>query len=579
MALRIGDLTEATSFVGTDVIELSLAGSAGSRRVTGSNLRKQLFAGGTGFTSTDPINAGAASFTTISGTTGTFSSRVDSEVWRGIAGVGNMTIENNAGTALVTIAKSNGATTFLNNVTAVNLLGTGTAHTLGSNAGAGIAVSINSAAGNGRDIIWQSAGVPRWIMRITSTAESGANAGSNWELLARDDAGNHIATVFSVIRATGAVTLGAGITATTGAFSGAISCTNLTAGAANTIEWSGRSGLTSSADGIINLFNNAQSGFTRLNFGGTTAGFPSLVRSGVSLHVKLADNSALTSLEVAGLTAATGSYTSTITQTGGPDLAMQFVAAASGTFGAAKYFSWYRANGTTRKAYMGFAVGDDDDLHIVNEEAAGQIFIKTNATTAITVAANQATTFAAAATFSSTVGVTGLVTANGGLTVASGQTLTLTGVTVTGFSPTITAKAVRARLSANQSITTATNTKLNWDTELFDTDTFHDNVTNNTRLTVPVSGKYRIDVNVKWAGNATGSRTVRIQYSNGGVNVMDLENSPGNASNYSQAGSAVINMSSSEYVEIEVVQSSGGNLNVLGGAEGSTSVSMTYIGA
>lgn len=62
MALRIGDLSAATSFVGTDLFELSLAGSAGSRKVTGANLRTQLLAGGTGFTSTDPINAGIGTF-------------------------------------------------------------------------------------------------------------------------------------------------------------------------------------------------------------------------------------------------------------------------------------------------------------------------------------------------------------------------------------------------------------------------------------------------------------------------------------------------------------------------------------
>lgn len=62
MALRIDDLTATTTFVGTDEFELSLAGAAGSRKITGSNLRKQIFAGGTGFTSTDPINAGIGTF-------------------------------------------------------------------------------------------------------------------------------------------------------------------------------------------------------------------------------------------------------------------------------------------------------------------------------------------------------------------------------------------------------------------------------------------------------------------------------------------------------------------------------------
>jgi len=73
MALRISDLTAATSFVGTDLFEFSLAGAAGSRYSSGSNVRKQLLAGGTGFTATDPVNAGIA---TLAGGTVTTSQPV-----------------------------------------------------------------------------------------------------------------------------------------------------------------------------------------------------------------------------------------------------------------------------------------------------------------------------------------------------------------------------------------------------------------------------------------------------------------------------------------------------------------------
>ena len=55
--------------------------------------------------------------------------------------------------------------------------------------------------------------------------------------------------------------------------------------------WNGRSHLRSPSDGIIGLYNNAQSDFDRLQFGGTSASFPSLQRSGTSLKVRLADNS------------------------------------------------------------------------------------------------------------------------------------------------------------------------------------------------------------------------------------------------------------------------------------------------
>jgi hypothetical protein len=50
--------TAATSFVGTDEFEFQLASGGASKKVTGSNIRKQIFAGGTGFTSTDPLTCG-----------------------------------------------------------------------------------------------------------------------------------------------------------------------------------------------------------------------------------------------------------------------------------------------------------------------------------------------------------------------------------------------------------------------------------------------------------------------------------------------------------------------------------------
>lgn len=61
---------------------------------------------------------------------------------------------------------------------------------------------------------------------------------------------------------------------------------------------SGRSIIASSADGLIELFNTATTGFTRLNFGGVTSSFPAITRSGAAFSFTLADgtgNAAFTS--------------------------------------------------------------------------------------------------------------------------------------------------------------------------------------------------------------------------------------------------------------------------------------------
>jgi hypothetical protein len=53
-----------------------------------------------------------------------------------------------------------------------------------------VVVNFNGGAGSVRDFRWQSGGVDRMFMRLTSAAESGGNAGSNWNLQTRADDGS-----------------------------------------------------------------------------------------------------------------------------------------------------------------------------------------------------------------------------------------------------------------------------------------------------------------------------------------------------------------------------------------------------
>jgi hypothetical protein len=66
---------------------------------------------------------------------------------------------------------------------------------------------------------------------------------------------------------------------------------NLAVGATNSISFTGLSQFTAPSDGVIRLANNAGSDFNRLQFGGTTASFPSIKRSATALQFKLADDS------------------------------------------------------------------------------------------------------------------------------------------------------------------------------------------------------------------------------------------------------------------------------------------------
>jgi hypothetical protein len=67
------------------------------------------------------------------------------------------------------------------------------------------------------------------------------------------------------------------------------SASNITTSATGDILFLGRSHLRSSVDGVIELFNNAVTDFSRLSFGGTSAAFPALRRTGAQLDVVSAD--------------------------------------------------------------------------------------------------------------------------------------------------------------------------------------------------------------------------------------------------------------------------------------------------
>lgn len=82
------------------------------------------------------------------------------------------------------------------------------------------------------------------------------------------------------------------LTATTGVFSSTVSAASLTAAAAGAHAWTGRSQMSSPADGVIQILNAGATAASRLVIGGTTTGFPSIRANGAVLEVRLGDDSA-----------------------------------------------------------------------------------------------------------------------------------------------------------------------------------------------------------------------------------------------------------------------------------------------
>lgn len=88
-----------------------------------------------------------------------------------------------------------------------NRSNTFTANQTFGNGTAGIYVNTNGAAGSDRAFVFKTAGVTRWTFNCNTAAESGSNAGSNFELYRHADAGTYIDTVWSCNRATGVTNL------------------------------------------------------------------------------------------------------------------------------------------------------------------------------------------------------------------------------------------------------------------------------------------------------------------------------------------------------------------------------------
>lgn len=96
----------------------------------------------------------------------------------------------------------------------------------------------------------------------------------------------------------------------------------------------------------------------------------------------------------------------------------------------------------------------------------------------------------------------------------------------------------------------ATTAAITFDGEVFDTDTFHDNATNNTRLTIPTTGHYMIGGSVSYESGAGSTNITRItnngSFTNGWGYVRTSE-----TGFTSMHFSVVASLSATDFVELE----------------------------
>ena len=131
--------------------------------------------------------------------------------------------------------------------------------------------------------------------------------------------------------------------------------------------------------------------------------------------------------------------------------------------------------------------------------------------------------------------------------------------------------------SANQSISNSTETIITFDSEEFDTNTFHSTSSNTSRITIPAgkAGYYQVNFRCMFNDNAAGIRTMAI-FKNGSSIALSAEGT-GTSNRQTVTISQVISLAEADYLEMAVLQNSGGSLDLKGLLD--TNISISYLGA
>jgi hypothetical protein len=144
---------------------------------------------------------------------------------------------------------------------------------------------------------------------------------------------------------------------------------------------------------------------------------------------------------------------------------------------------------------------------------------------------------------------------------STGQVLTVASGVPSWATPASGATFVGANITgANVSVTNATATTVAFNAETYDTSAFHDNATNNSRITIPSgkAGYYMVTATGLWDANATGRRNLYVVKNGTIISNCEITAS---ASAYPSPNYAMpLSLSVGDYLQIQMYQTSGGTL-------------------
>ena len=162
---------------------------------------------------------------------------------------------------------------------------------------------------------------------------------------------------------------------------------------------------------------------------------------------------------------------------------------------------------------------------------------------------------------------------------STGQVLTVSGGLPTWATPSAGSNiGCSVYKSASVTIADSTETLMTFNSEAWDTDGFHSTTTNTGRITIPTGkgGKYLVVIREYIQSNSSGQRLTRLQ-KNGTVD-WTFTNPPVSGGVTVLTVSLIMSLVAGDYISYNVLQTSGGSLDYIGGTEGSN-FQVTYLGA
>lgn len=124
---------------------------------------------------------------------------------------------------------------------------------------------------------------------------------------------------------------------------------------------------------------------------------------------------------------------------------------------------------------------------------------------------------------------------------------------------------IAVSLSADQTITNATSTKIAFDVETLDTNSDFDSTTN-YRFTPTVAGKYYFSLTAQYVEMTNGARAIADIIKNGSTTVGRSTDNPGNNALTTAVSTALVDMNgSTDYIEFFTEHTGGGNEDLDGG--------------